>query len=203
MRDRVWKKLNNYCLLELNTTGVSHKDRILEVCCLKVIDNSIVDKFHTKVNPNYKDLERQVKYKEYYSYPTVKEIVPKILEFVKGFYLVGWCIDFHLDHLEREGKFEYNKNCVDVFESYYRTHKNYVCPCSLENIYNYVFKKKADYKYYDFDNSEDRCLAIKQVYEQKIRSNMFIYKELPQADYLEFADGGKFWLNHKNNNKTK
>lgn len=201
MRDRVWKRLDNYCILELNTTGVRTKDRILEICVLKIKDNEIIDKFHTKINPKFKDLERQAKYQEYLSYPTVEDIVPQFLEFTKKYYLVGWCIDFHMYHMTAEGKFDYYKNMVDVFESYYRTHKDYVIPCSLENIYNHLFNKKPEYIYYNFDDPTDRALALKQVYDRKKQSNMFIYKELPSADYLEFPDGEKLWLKGENRGK--
>lgn len=201
MCNRVWKSLNNYCLLELNTTGVSHKDRILEIVILKVVDDEIVDKFETKINPNFRLLEKQVEYQKYFSYPTVENIVPELLDFIKGFYLVGWCIDFDMKHLESEGKFEYKKNVVDVFESYYRTHKNSVIPCSLENVYNYEYSHSSKKKNYNFDDLYERCLALKQLYESKMHYNKYIHSKLPRADYIEFPDGSKLWLKGKKQGK--
>ena len=171
MYDRVWKNINSYCLLELNTTGVSHKDRILEIVILKVVDNEIVDKFETKTNPNFRLLAKQVEYQDYLSYPTVEQVIPDILKFIKGFYLVGWCIDFHLQHLEDEGNFEYKKNCVDVFESYYRSYKHELYPCSLENTYVRMYEHTPKMVYYNFDKPNDRCLALKQLYESQKRFN--------------------------------
>lgn len=192
---RVWKSLDKYCLLETNTTGTRDSDRIIEISCLKVIDNSVVDKYQTFINPNYPRCYKKFsEYNSYNIYPTVQEAVPKLLEFAKGFYFVGWCIDFDLYHLEKEGKFEYNKNVVDVFESYYRTHRDHVVSCSLENIYEYITKGKKDVATYNFEDPYERALALKYAYDYKKDLNKFIYKEMPRYDYLDFGNDKILWL---------
>lgn len=195
MRDCVWKRLQSYCLLELETTYDLRRDRILEVVILKVVNNEVVDEFRKKVNPSIRKLKDQEKYKDYLAYPTVYEIMPDILKFIKGNYLVGWLMDVNIKLLEKQGYFEYNKNVVDIYDSYYRSYKNEIYPFTLEYVYEKKFKSSKDFVNYDFDDPKDRALAIKQLYERKMDVNMFIYKELPSSAYIDFGNGHKLWIN--------
>ncbi|MCD7810219.1 MAG: 3'-5' exonuclease [Erysipelotrichaceae bacterium] len=51
----VRKLVNNYCVMDLETTGLSpYKNDIIEICLLKVRNNQIVDQYVQLVNPGYK-----------------------------------------------------------------------------------------------------------------------------------------------------
>lgn len=175
-----WKALKDYCLLETYTTGLGKHGKILEIACLKVIDNQIVDTFHTYVNPKIHKLAEREKYKEYEIYPTMPEIAPKFLEFVKGFYLVGWNTYVDMYYLEKDGKFEYKKMVIDVYEPYRRSYKYIASEFYVKTTYEMMYRNSDNYQELDFENLIDCCRAVKQLYESQIRYNHFTHVELPK-----------------------
>ena len=50
----VRKIIDNYCVLDLETTGLSpNYDSIIEIGIIKVKENKIVDKYNSLINPGF------------------------------------------------------------------------------------------------------------------------------------------------------
>lgn len=87
--------LKKYIVLDIETTGLNREnDQITEIAALKIEGNRIVDKFETLINPLIKIpveitqltgiTDSMVKEK-----PTIREVLPNFLDFVKNDILVA------------------------------------------------------------------------------------------------------------------
>ena len=112
-----------YCVLDLETTGFSAvTERITEIGIMKVVDGEVVDKFSEFVNPE-KHIPEQVTQvtnitdEMVKDAPTIKEIFPKMLEFIKGSVLVahnaGFDIGFLKQNAQRLG-YEFDYTYIDT-----------------------------------------------------------------------------------------
>ena len=161
MLNNIWKNVKTYTVIHAKMTGFEYDDRIIEICCVKVSNETIVDTFRTKVNPvfdekadKYFDLEKNRLLYADDSYPSMKELAPIIFNFAKGTYFVGWNTNNTLGHIIREGKIDYFKNTINV-------------------------------KYGDpIENGDlmDNCLKIMTTYERIKKYNVETY-ELPKKKY--------------------
>ncbi len=112
-----------YCVLDLETTGFSATtERITEVGIMKVKNGEVIDKFSEFVNPE-KHIPTKVTEVTNITddmvkdAPTIKEMFPKILEFIKGSVLVahnaGFDIGFLKQNAQRLG-YEFDYTYVDT-----------------------------------------------------------------------------------------
>ena len=148
MQEYRWKTLNNYCILSLNNAANSQKSEIVEICCVKVRNNEVVD-LYIKDKLNFDELQK----------------------FIGRNNIVGWCIDYHVGSIQYHARRRLKNNFVDVFEPYYRDYKDLVSPCSLQLVYEYALSRQQRQDY-DFNDPHDKCMAIKKLYDTQRLGNL-------------------------------
>ena len=99
-----------YCVLDLETTGFSAvADRITEVGIMKVKNGEVLEEFSEFVNPQRHIPERVTEVTNITDdmvkdAPTIEELFPRILEFIKGSVLVAHNADFDIGFLIQNAK---------------------------------------------------------------------------------------------------
>lgn len=97
-------------ILDIETTGLSpYKHGITEIAAVKVINNNIVDKFHTMVNPkqpipSFITRLTGIDDSMVSTAPHIKEVLPKLHSFLDGAIFVGHNVGFDhkfIDHFSR------------------------------------------------------------------------------------------------------
>ena len=112
-----------YCVLDLETTGLSAKtEKITEIGIMKIVNGEVVDKFSEFVNPE-KHIPERVQEVTHISddmvidSPKIDEIFPKVLEFIKGSVLVAHNATFDIGFLRNVAKnlgYEFEFTYVDT-----------------------------------------------------------------------------------------
>ncbi len=99
-----------YCVLDLETTGFSAtKEKITEVGIMKVKNGEVIDEFSSFVNPQKHIPTRVTEVTNITDdmvkdAPTIEEIFPKILEFIKDSVLVAHNASFDIGFLKQNAK---------------------------------------------------------------------------------------------------
>ena len=135
-----------YCVLDLETTGLSFRtEKITEVGIMKIKNGEVIDTFSTFVNPEkpipYKVVEvTKITDDMVKDAPTIKQVFPKILEFIEDSVLVAHNADFDIGFLKYNAaelgyKFEYTyidtlRLAKDLFPNY----KKYKLGIIAENL---------------------------------------------------------------------
>ena len=86
---------DTYCVFDIETTGFDFRyHNITEIACCKVKDGEIIDEFSTFVNPE-RPIPKEVQELTHITddlvkdAPTIKEVLPKFLDFIEGSILVA------------------------------------------------------------------------------------------------------------------
>lgn len=101
-------KYKNFVALDLETTGLSYEsDRIIQVSLVKVVNGEIIDIFESYINPemhikNDASLINGIYDSDVKQAPKIKEIFPKILEFISNNILVMHNAKFDMSFLKEE-----------------------------------------------------------------------------------------------------
>ena len=112
-----------YCVLDLETTGFSAtNEKITEVGIMKIKDGEILDQFSTFVNPEKHIPSRvtevtNITDEMVKDAPTIEEIFPKILEFIKDSVLVAHNAPFDMGFLKQNAKnlgYEFDYTYLDT-----------------------------------------------------------------------------------------
>ena len=112
-----------YCVLDLETTGLSAKtEKITEIGIMKIVNGEVVDKFSEFVNPEKHIPERVqeitgITDDMVIDSPKIEELFPKILEFIKGSVLVAHNATFDIGFLRNVAKnlgYEFEFTYVDT-----------------------------------------------------------------------------------------
>ena len=112
-----------YCVLDLETTGLSAKtEKITEIGIMKIVNGEVVDKFSEFVNPEKHIPERVqeitgITDDMVIDSPKIEELFPKILEFIKGSVLVAHNATFDIGFLKNVAKelgYEFDYTYVDT-----------------------------------------------------------------------------------------
>ena len=135
-----------YCVLDLETTGLSFRtEKITEIGIMKVKNGEVIDSFETFVNPEkpipYEVVEvTKITDDMVKDAPTIKEIFPKVLEFIGDSVLVAHNADFDIGFLKHNAaqlghKFDYTyidtlRLAKDLFPDY----KKYKLGIIAENL---------------------------------------------------------------------
>ncbi len=135
-----------YCVLDLETTGLSFRtEKITEIGIMKIKNGEIIDSFETFVNPEkpipYEVVEvTKITDDMVKDAPTIKEIFPKVLEFLGDSVLVAHNADFDIGFLKHNAaqlgyKFDYTyidtlRLAKDLFPNY----KKYKLGIIAENL---------------------------------------------------------------------
>lgn len=109
-------------VFDLETTGLTFGDRIVELCFLKIHPDGSEETFTTRVNPEMPIPESSTEIHgitndDVKDCPTFKEIAPKLLEMIKGCDLAGFnSAKFDLPMLDeefaREGYSQTLRRCI-------------------------------------------------------------------------------------------
>lgn len=95
-----------YCVFDLETTGISHiTEKITEVGIIKIKNGEVIDTFECFVNPEKPIPERVVEVTHITDdmvkdAETIDKVMPKILEFMKGSVLVAHNADFDIGFMK-------------------------------------------------------------------------------------------------------
>ncbi len=107
-------KLNNYCVLDIETTGLSYiNNEIIEIGILKVRKNEIIDSFNQLVKPKY-NIPREITdithidNKMVENAPNINSVLFKMLEFIEDLPLIIHNAPFDISFLE------YNLNKLGI-----------------------------------------------------------------------------------------
>lgn len=112
-----------YCVLDLETTGLSAKtEKITEIGIMKIKDGEVLEEFCEFVNPE-KPIPQRVQEitnitdDMVKNAPTIEEMFPKVLEFIKGTVLVAHNATFDIGFLKTVAKdlgYEFDYTYVDT-----------------------------------------------------------------------------------------
>ena len=112
-----------YCVLDLETTGLSAKtEKITEIGIMKIQNGEVIDKFAEFVNPEKHIPERvqevtNITDEMVKDSPKIEELFPKVLEFIKGSVLVAHNATFDIGFLKNVAKelgYEFDFTYVDT-----------------------------------------------------------------------------------------
>lgn len=104
--------LDNYCkdyiVIDIETTGIGEKHRIVELAGVKFSNNKVVDVFDTYVDPGmpippYATAVHGIRDADVADAPTIREIMPYFCKFIGNSDIVGHNVRFDLDFLIRNG----------------------------------------------------------------------------------------------------
>ncbi len=98
--------LNDYVLLDFETTGLSNRDEIVEVGCAKVSNGRITKTFQTLVDPEmpipyFATKIHGIHNADVADSPTVREVLTPLLKFVGDDILVAYNADFDMRFLKK------------------------------------------------------------------------------------------------------
>lgn len=144
---------DTYVALDIETTGLSPKlDKIIEISAILYQDNKVQDVFDTLINPeilisahisNLTGITNEM----VSSKPTIKDVLPKFLEFVANYVIIGHNINFDINFIYDKCEMyqlPYFSNCfVDTLRLFKKTQLD---------IPNFKLSTLCD-----FLNTENRC----------------------------------------------
>lgn len=112
---------NEYIVIDIETTGIGEKHRIVELAGVKFVNNKVVDVFDTYVDPGmpippYATAVHGIRDADVADAPTIREIMPYFCKFLGDTDIVGHNVRFDLDFLIRNGmniNFQ-NRNIFDT-----------------------------------------------------------------------------------------
>jgi len=110
IRNQSYQNLpSSYVIVDLETTGFTNYDEIIQFAAIKVRNNKIIDTFDSFVHPKDNLISKEITYLTgidnsiVTSAPTIDELVPKILSFINGYSIVGHNVSFDLRFLKNAG----------------------------------------------------------------------------------------------------
>lgn len=162
--------LNSYVVIDCETTGLDpSQDRIIELSAIKYIKNKEVDTFSYLVNPKRKigtyiteltgiedsDLENQ---------PTIDEIMPLFIEFIKDYLLVAHNAPFDIKMIVAEA---YRSNITFPDNQIQDTLKLAKRLYSKDEVKNHKLKTLKKYLglKYDSHRALDDCYTCAAIYQ--------------------------------------
>lgn len=99
---------NDYIVIDIETTGIGEKHRIVELAGVKFSGKKIIDVFDTYVDPgipipSYATAIHGIRNSDVADAPTIREIMPYFCKFLGNSDIVGHNVRFDLDFLLRNG----------------------------------------------------------------------------------------------------
>lgn len=106
--DILSKNPGDYVVIDIETTGIGEKHRIVELAGVKFQNDKVVDVFDTYVDPGmpipaYATAIHGIRDADVAEAPTIREIMPYFCKFIGGSNIVGHNVRFDLDFLLRNG----------------------------------------------------------------------------------------------------
>lgn len=106
--NEVTEGINEYTVIDIETTGIGPKHRIVEVAAVKFSGDKVVDVFDTYVDPqmpipSYATAIHGIRNADVADSPSIGEIMPLFCRFIGDSAIVGHNVRFDLDFLIRNG----------------------------------------------------------------------------------------------------
>lgn len=106
--DILSKNPGDYVVIDIETTGIGEKHRIVELAGVKFQNDKVVDVFDTYVDPGmpipaYATAIHGIRDADVAEAPTIREIMPYFCKFIGDSNIVGHNVRFDLDFLLRNG----------------------------------------------------------------------------------------------------
>jgi len=115
-------------VLDIETTGLDYKrEKILEFAAVKLENGIIVDEYETLINPQQEIKQSSINIHHITpdmveNSPTIDEVMPKILDFIEDYPIIGHNVVFDYSFLNRASEELYSKSVenqrIDTYQMY-------------------------------------------------------------------------------------
>ena len=169
----VRKIIDNYCVLDLETTGLSpNYDSIIEIGIIKVKENKIVDKYNSLINPGFLINEyitsiTGITNEMLKGKPKIIDLKKEVLNFIGNDVLVGHNISFDVSFLQKEFNEELKNEYIDTLQFCRKLFKE-LSHHRLTDMSNYLEISRNEHR------SMSDCLCTKELYDcikEKMKNN--------------------------------
>lgn len=169
----VRKIIDNYCVLDLETTGLSpNYDSIIEIGIIKVKENKIVDKYNSLVNPGFLINEyitsiTGITNEMLKGKPKIIDLKKEVLNFIGNDVLVGHNISFDVSFLQKGFNEELKNEYIDTLQFCRKLFKE-LSHHRLTDMSNYLEISRNEHR------SMSDCLCTKELYDcikEKMKNN--------------------------------
>ena len=169
----VRKIIDNYCVLDLETTGLSpNYDSIIEIGIIKVKENKIVDKYNSLINPGFLINEyitsiTGITNEMLKGKPKIIDLKKEVLNFIGNDVLVGHNISFDVSFLQKGFNEELKNEYIDPLQFCRKLFKE-LSHHRLTDMSNYLEISRNEHR------SMSDCLCTKELYDcikEKMKNN--------------------------------
>ena len=169
----VRKIIDNYCVLDLETTGLSpNYDSIIEIGIIKVKENKIVDKYNSLINPGFLINEyitsiTGITNEMLKGKPKIIDLKKEVLNFIGNDVLVGHNISFDVSFLQKRFNEELKNEYIDTLQFCRKLFKE-LSHHRLTDMSNYLEISRNEHR------SMSDCLCTKELYDcikEKMKNN--------------------------------
>ena len=169
----VRKIIDNYCVLDLETTGLSpNYDSIIEIGIIKVKENKIVDKYNSLINPGFLINEyitsiTGITNEMLKGKPKIRDLKKEVLNFIGNDVLVGHNISFDVSFLQKGFNEELKNEYIDTLQFCRKLFKE-LSHHRLTDMSNYLEISRNEHR------SMSDCLCTKELYDcikEKMKNN--------------------------------
>ncbi|MCD8028972.1 MAG: 3'-5' exonuclease [Erysipelotrichaceae bacterium] len=160
----VRKLIDNYCVMDLETTGLSpYKNDIIEICLLKVRHNQIVDQYVQLVNPGYQvssyitnltGITNQMLIDK----PVLNTLKDDVIAFIGHDIIVGHNTNFDVRFLQAGFNETFDNEYVDTLQ-YCRKLYPELAHHTLSDMSDYLDLSKNTHR------ALDDCICTKELYD--------------------------------------
>ncbi len=149
---------DDYVIFDIETSGLNpSKDKIIEIGAVKYINNRKVDEFNYLINPNVK-LEKIITEvtgltdHDLIDKPNIKEILPKFLDFIGDYPVIGHNVSFDIDFVNYNLRTlhypELNNKVIDTL---------FLSRITIYDIKNHRLKTLKEYLKLDYSSHRSMC----------------------------------------------
>lgn len=162
------KYVDNYVVFDIETSGLSPvNDKIIEIGAVKYVDNKKVDEFSYLINPNIKLTKiitdvTGITDEDLIGKPTIDEVLPKFLEFIKGFAVIGHNVGFDCSFINFNAKkLHLNEMDNEIIDTLFLSRIN------IYDIKNHKLQTLKEYLNLKFNSHRaiDDCYTCNEVYQ--------------------------------------
>ena len=160
----VRKIIDNYCVLDLETTGLSpNYDSIIEIGIIKVKENKIVDMYNSLINPGFLINEyitsiTGITNEMLKGKPKIIDLKKEVLNFIGNDVLVGHNISFDVSFLQKGFNEELKNEYIDTLQFCRKLFKE-LSHHRLTDMSNYLEISRNEHR------SMSDCLCTKELYD--------------------------------------
>lgn len=159
---------DDYVVFDIETSGLNPvKDKIIEIGAVKYIDNKKVDEFNYLIDPKIM-LQKIITEvtgltdDDLVNKPTIKEVLPKFIDFIKDYPVIGHNVSFDIDFINYNLKSlhysELNNKVIDTL---------FLSRITIYDIKNHRLKTLKEYLNLEYDSHRSicDCYTCNEVYQ--------------------------------------